>query len=313
MTLARLLSQLRFVHQLSKAMPPTEGRSAPDLAGPLAELEADLGLPLVERDGARPVGLTREGRTLLPTLEKLILEVDNLLRQADDLSQADAGQLVVATTHLQARYVLPEVVRDFRRHYPRVRLALHQTTPDQIADMVATGAADIGLATEGLARHPALVSVPSRRWGHCVLVPREHPLAGMGSLSLEALATHPIVTYDPAFAGRSRIDVAFTAAGLTPNIVLTAIDADVIKKYVETGLGVGIVAEMAWDPERDTHLAALSTRHLFGPNLSRIAVRRGGHLRPYAEAFVRAAVAPEFQEELNRSLPRRSAPAAAPA
>jgi len=253
---------------------------------------------LFDRRGKRLSGLTADGRKLLPAIERMMLELDNLKAMAEQLARTDAGRLVVATTHTQARYVLPAVVQSFRASFPRVHLALHQASPPRIAEMVADGSADIGISTEGLDRHPGLLSFPAYRWQHCALVPAGHPLAAGGSLSLAALAAYPIVTYDSAFAGRSRIDVAFAAAGLAPDVVLTAIDADVIKTYVEAGLGVGIVAEMAFDPQRDTHLARLSTRHLFGPNLSRIAIRRGGYLRPYAEAFVEEVVQPAFRDQL---------------
>jgi len=281
-------------HEVGKTLflPP------PLVARQIREVEEALGVPLFERRGRRLAGLSREGRELLPVIEKVSLELDTLQSMADELARTDVGSLVVATTHTQARYVLPEVVKGFRDRYPSVRLALHQTSPGQIAEMVAEGVADIGISTEGLDRHPGLISFVAHSWQLCVLVPAGHPLVAGGSLSLEALAAYPIVTYDPAFAGRARIDVAFSAAGLSPDVVLTAIDADVIKTYVEAGLGVGIVTEMAIDAQRDTHLVKLSTRHLFGPILSRVAIRRGGHLRAYAEDFLREVVQPAFRDQL---------------
>jgi LysR family cys regulon transcriptional activator len=304
MNLAHLQALWETVRQNFK---PNEAASAVPLprhgaARQIRELEAILGVPLFERRGRQLTGLSREGRELLPVIERVSLELDKLQAMADELARTDTGRLVVATTHTQARYVLPAVVKTFRVRYPAVRLALHQSGPGQIAEMVAEGVADIGISTEGLDHHPGLLSFPSHSWQLCVLVPEGHPLAAGGSLSLQALAAYPIVTYDRAFAGRARIDVAFAAAGLNPDVVLTAIDADVIKAYVEAGLGVGIVTEMAFDPERDTHLAKLSTRHLFAPILSRIAIRRDGYLRSYAEDFLREVVQPEFRNQLR--LPR---------
>jgi LysR family cys regulon transcriptional activator len=298
------LEQLRALRETVRqnfkpgAVPGATATLLPEESRLISTLEEELGVRLFERDGESLIGLSREGRQLLPVVERLTLELDKLMGMAAELGRTDAGRLVVATTHTQSRYVLPGVVKAFRTRFPAVHLALHQASPNQIAEMVAAGLADIGISSEGLERHPGLLSFPAYSWQHCVLVPVGHPLAKGGSLSLKDLAAHPIITYDKAFAGRSRIDVAFAAAGLSPDVVLTAIDADVIKTYVEAGLGVGIVTEMAFDPAIDQHLVKLSTRHLFGPNLSRIAIRRGGYLRPYAEAFLWETVQPAFRDQL---------------
>jgi LysR family cys regulon transcriptional activator len=298
---------LAQLHALREAVrhhvKPAAGGGALALPGPgvarqIRELEQALGVQLFERRGKRLAGLSREGRELLPAIERVGLELDKLQAMAEELARADAGQLVVATTHTQARYVLPEVVKAFRARYPAVHLALHQSGPAEIAEMVADGVADIGISSVGLDHHPGLLSFPAHSWQHCVLVPAGHPLAAGSSLSLQTLAAYPIITYDRVFTGRARIDVAFAAAGLAPDVVLTAIDADVIKTYVEAGLGVGIVTELAFDPQRDTHLVKLSTRHLFAPILTRVAIRQGGYLRPYAADFLRAAVQPAFHDQL---------------
>ena len=300
MNLAHFHALLNIVRENFR--PPVAGEVSylppPGVARQVREAEEALGVALFERRGRRLTGLSREGHELLPVIERVSLELDKLQGMADELARSDTGRLVVATTHTQARYVLPDVVKTFRTRYPGVHLALHQSSPGHIAEMVAEGVADIGISTEGLDRHPGLMSFPAHSWQLCVLVPVGHPLATGGSLSLEAMAAYPIVTYDRAFAGRTRIDVAFAAAGLNPDVVLTAIDADIIKTYVEAGLGVGIVTEMAVDAQRDTHLVKLSTRHLFGPIMSRIAIRRGGYLRPYAEDFLRQVVQPAFRDQL---------------
>jgi LysR family cys regulon transcriptional activator len=213
-------------------------------------------------------------------------EIENVKRVGAEYRSENEGTLAIATTHTQARYVLPRVVRDFAARFPRVKLELHQGNPVQVAECTARGDADIGIATEALASFPDLVTLPCYQWNRCVLVPRGHPLAQTKVLTLAALARYPIITYDFAFTGRSQINAAFDAEGLTPNVVLTALDSDVIKTYVELGMGVGIVAQMAHDPDHDRAFEKLDAGHLFAPSTTRLAVRRGAFLRGYIYDFI---------------------------
>ena len=284
--------------------------SQPGVSRQIRELEEELGIEIFVRAGKRLTGLTPPGTTVLPLVEKLLLAADNLKRAGEDFAQADAGTLTIAATHTQARYALPAAVRDFRAAHPDVVLHMHQGSPQQVALMLLDGSADIGVATEALAQYEDLVALPCYRWTHTVIVPPGHALASEASkgqtLNLARLAQFPIVTYEAGYTGRSHIDEAFTRNGLTPQIVLTAMDADVIKTYVELGLGVGIVAAIAIDEERDKHLAAIDARHLFATNLTRLAVRRGAFLRDYTYRFIETFASPLTRKVVEQAL--QSAP-----
>ena len=287
------LQQLRAVREATRAnfnlteVATALHTSQPGVSRQIRELESELGVEIFVRAGKRLTGLTPPGEAVLPIVERLLTEADNLKRVGDDFSAQQVGRLSIAATHSQARYALPTVVRDFRQVYPAVTLHLHQGSPKQVAEMLLSGEADIGVATEALASYPQLVALPCYRWTHSVILPPGHALlAHDGPLTLAQLAEHPIITYEPGYTGRAHIDDAFMAAGLTPNIVLTAMDADVIKTYVELGMGVGIVAAIAFDPERDRMLRAIDARELFEFNTTRLAVRRGAWLRGYVYAFI---------------------------
>ncbi|WP_028605834.1 CysB family HTH-type transcriptional regulator [Ottowia thiooxydans] len=261
--------------------------SQPGVSRQIRELEDELGIEIFVRAGKRLTGLTPPGDALLPVVERLLLEAENLRRVGNDFSASMEGTLSIAATHSQARYALPPVVRDFRARYPGVSLHLHQGSPRQVADMLMSGEADIGVATEALASHAGLLTLSCYRWSHSVVLPVGHPLLETSlPLTLQALAEHPIVTYDLGFTGRSHLDDAFQRAGIQPNIVLTAMDADVIKTYVELGMGVGIIAMIAFDAERDRQLRMLDARHLFQLNTTRLGLRRGAWLRGYAYDFI---------------------------
>ena len=238
--------------------------------------------------------MTPAGEMVVATARRALLELGNLKRVADEFRSEDSGELAIATTHTQARYVLPKVIQAFAARYPKVRLVLHQGNPRQVAEQTAAGEADLGIATEALTEYPELTTLPCYEWNRVVLVPKGHPLAGITPLTLEAIARHPIVTYDFAFTGRSQANAAFTAKGLTPNVVLTALDADVIKTYVALGMGVGIVAQMAYDPVRDEEFTCIDASHLFANSTTRLALRRNVFLRSYIYAFI-ALFAPQYE------------------
>jgi len=260
--------------------------SQPGVSRQIRELEEELGIELFVRAGKRLTGLTPPGSEVLPIIERMLLDAENLRRAGAEFSQQTRGKLAIAATHSQARYALPAAVRDFRARFPQVTLNMHQGTPKQIAEMLLAGEADVGIATEALAQYNELVALPCYRWTHSVIVPPGHALLDGRPLTLQRLAEFPIITYEPGFTGRAHIDSAFTAAKLAPEIVLTAMDADVVKTYVELGLGVGILAAIAFDDQRDASLRAIDARHLFAVNLTRLAIRRGTYLRAYVYAFI---------------------------
>ena len=260
--------------------------SQPGVSKQVRQLEDELGVRVFVRAGKRLASITPAGEAVVAAARRALREIENLKRVGAEYKSEDEGTLAIATTHTQARYVLPRVLRDFSTRYPKVKLELHQGNPMQVAAQTASGDADVGIATEALASFPDLVTLPCYQWNRCVLVPRGHPLAKVQPLTLTALARYPIVTYDFAFTGRSQINAAFDAQGLTPRVVLTALDSDVIKTYVELGMGVGIIAQMAFDPARDGAFEKLDAAHLFAPSTTRLALRRGVFLRSYVYDFI---------------------------
>ena len=271
--------------------------SQPGISKQIKELEEELGVQIFVRRGKRLVSLTEPGKAVLQMVERVLQETENLKQVAREFAEQDSGTLAVATTHTQARYALPRVVAAFRQRYPKVHLVLHQGSPTQIAGMVLSGEADLAVATEALDAYPQLLALPGYTWSHCIVVRQDHPLAKLARVQLEDLVRYPIVTYDAAFAGRSHIDQAFAAKSLVPDVVLAAIDSDVIKTYVELGLGVGIVAAVAFDADRDRGLRALEAGHLFRSNMTRVAIRRGTFLRGFTYDFLEL-----FAPQLTRKL-----------
>jgi len=269
--------------------------SQPGVSRQIRELEDELGLELFIRAGKRLTGLTSAGQRIVPWVERLLLDVQNLHQASADFLRGDVGMLSIAATHSQARYALPSAVHDFLATHPQVQFQLHQGSPAHVAQMLLSGTADIGIASHELAEHPDLVALPCYRWTHSIIVPPAHPLRE-GPLTLQRLAQYPLITYDHGFTGRSSIDQAFDRAGLSTQVTLTAMDADVIKTYVGLGLGVGIIAAIAFDEGRDAPLWALDARHLFPINTTSVAVRRGALLRGYAYDFINT-----FAPHLSRS------------
>lgn len=263
----------------------------------IKDLEDELGVELFVRRGKRLLGLTEPGKELALIVDRILLDTANIKRLADQFAGRDRGELVIATTHTQARYALPAPIAAFRREFPNVHLVLHQGTPKDIAAMLNDGTADIGIATEALEDTPEHVTFPFYSWHHGVVVPKGHPLESETPVSLEKIAEWPIITYHEGFTGRPAIDATFAKANLALDIVMVALDADVIKTYVEVGLGIGIVGSMAYNANRDAGLTLLDTSHLFPKSTSRIALRRGRFLRGFAYRFL-ALCTPELTEKV---------------
>ncbi len=275
----------------------------------IRDLEDELGIDLYQRKGKRLLGLTEPGKAVVRIAERMLLDASSIRNLAQHYGQEDSGELTIATTHTQARYALPGVITEFKKLYPRVHLRLHQAGPPEIAELLVAGEADIGIATESLGEVPELVATPWYHWRHDVVVPVDHPLASATPLSLEAIGEYPIITYHEGFTGRSRIERAFTSVGVEPDIVMSALDADVIKSYVELGLGIGIIHSLAFEPARDTALCKLDCGQLFAENTALIAIRRGHLLRRYGYRFVDLCV-PEgggFQFDLSGGAIRKQA------
>jgi LysR family cys regulon transcriptional activator len=286
------LQQLRYIVEIQRQglnvseAAETLFTSQPGISKQVKLLEDELGISIFERSGKRFTGLTEPGKVVLNIAERILREAENLKRASAEFATGDTGRLVLAATHTQARYALPLVVRDFVTQHPTVKLELHQGSPTQIAEWVVNGEADLGIATEALDQYPQLVTLPVRQWSHCVIAPEGHPILESQPLSLAELAKWPLITYDTAFTGRSRINKAFERIGAVPNVALTALDADVIKTYVSLGLGLGIISALAFDAQRDSGLAALDAAHLFESNTTRLALRRGTYLRRYDYDFI---------------------------
>ncbi|HSQ72866.1 MAG TPA: CysB family HTH-type transcriptional regulator [Rubrivivax sp.] len=286
------LHQFRFVQEaVRRQLNLTEAAKAlhtsqPGISKAILELEEELGIDIFVRYGKRLKRVTEPGEQVLKSVEIIMRELTNLRRIGDEYSKQDAGTLSIATTHTQARYFLPGPVAQLRKRYPKVQVVLHQGMPEQVAGMLLDDVAEIGLATEALSAHPGLITLPCYEWQHVLVVPAGHLLAAVERPTLEQLAAHTLVLYQPTVAGRSRIDQAFARAGLVPSVALEAIDSDVIKTYVRLGLGVGIVAELAMSGEpADADLASRPLGHLFGTNVARVAFKRGAYLRQFVHAF----------------------------
>ena len=252
----------------------------------IKDLEDELGVELFVRRGKRLLGLTEPGKELLPIVERILFDTQSIKRLGEQFAQQDQGYLSIATTHTQARYALPPVVTRFKRMFPKVHLELRQCGPKEIVTLLTSGEVDLAIATEGVGSDEDLVSFPFYQWRHALIVPEGHSLTEVQPLTLEAIAEHPIITYQPGYTGRSRIDAAFSGAGVAPDVVMTALDADVIKAYVELGLGVGIIPAMAYHPSRDAGLRLLEAPDLFELNTARLALRRGHYQRDYVLRFI---------------------------
>ncbi|MDI1268887.1 MAG: CysB family HTH-type transcriptional regulator [Polaromonas sp.] len=286
------LHQFRFVQEaVRRNLNLTETArilhtSQPGVSKAIIELEEELGVEIFARHGKRLKRVTEPGEHVLKSIDIIMREVGNLRRIGEQFSAQDSGTLSIATTHTQARYVLPQPVAKLREAFPKVNVSLHQGSPDQVARMLIDEVAEIGIATESLAHYEELVTLPCYEWQHMLVLPLDHPLAKQDNITLEDLAEQPLITYHPSFTGRTKIDQAFAAKHLRPRIALEAIDSDVIKTYVRLGLGVGIVAEMALkDDGTNADLVALPAGQLFGVNVARVAFKRSAYLRNFVYKF----------------------------
>ena len=286
------LKQLRYLleverHGLNLSVAANKlHTSQPGISKQIKLLEGELGVEIFVRNGKRFTAVSPPGKAIIAIAQRILHEADNLKQAAQDFADVDSGKLTIATTHTQARYALPNVVRRFSQRYPKVKLGLVQGNPVQICQYTLSGQTDFCIATEAIATFEDLVMLPCYAWNRCVIAPPDHPIMKLKSLTLEAIAQFPVITYDFAFTGRSQINQAFATRGLKPNVVLTAIDSDVIKTYVALGLGVGILAQMAYDPASDSNLRALDASHLFESSTTRIGIPRNAYLRGYVYDFI---------------------------
>jgi len=297
------LQQLRYIwevahHELNvSATAQSLYTSQPGISKQIRLLEDELGVEVFARSGKHLTRVTPAGETIIEKAGEILRIVESIKQVAQEFSNEKKGSLSVATTHTQARYALPPVIENFISRYPDVSLHMHQGTPIQIAEMAADGAVDFAIATEGLELFGDLVMLPCYKWNRCIIVSKDHPLANVTNISLEDVANYPIVTYVFGFTGRSKLDEAFMHHGLAPKVVFTATDADVIKTYVRLGLGIGIIAQMAYDAELDSDLVALDASHLFESSTTMIGCRRGTFLRGYMFEFVEL-FAPHLTKEI---------------
>ena len=296
------LHQLKYVHEVARqglsisAAAEALHTSQPGVSKQIQLLEDELNLQIFQRNGKRLTGITEPGRHIVKLAATVMLEMQNIKRVGDEFSKVETGTLTIATTHTQARYKLPSAIKQFMTQYPHVKLNIHQGNPTQVTTQVASGEADIGIATEAISLDERLVCLPCYEWNRCLVVPKGHRLIDADPLTLSKIASFPLITYDFAFTGSNIVSKVFHDAGVMPNVVLTAIDADVIKTYVGLGLGVGLIANMAFDEERDKDLVRLDCSHLFPPSTTYLGVRKATFMRGYLYGFIEL-LAPKFDRK----------------
>ena len=287
------LQQLRYIWEIAQhelnvsATADSLFTSQPGVSKQVRMLEAELGVPIFARNGKHLTEITEAGKLIVALAGVILGKAQDIKNIAQEHKDNKLGTLAIATTHTQARYALPPVVREFMTNYPGVKLHINQGTPTQIAELASHGLVDMAIATETIDHHENLVLLPCYEWNRCILVPQGHPLTELSTISLQDVASHPIVTYVFGFTGRSQLDRAFESQGIHPQVALTAVDADVIKTYVRLGLGVGIVARMAYEPLLDSDLVALDAEHLFGRSVTKICLRRDMYIRGFIYDFIR--------------------------
>ena len=296
------LQQLRYIwevahHDLNvSATAQALYTSQPGISKQIRLLEDELGVEVFARSGKHLTHVTPAGEVIIAMAGEILRKTETIKRAAEEFNNETQGSLAIATTHTQARYVLPRIIGDFRARYPDVALHMQQGSPTQIAQMAAEGDADFAIATEGLDHFSDLIMMPCYRWNRCIVVPKGHPLANMDTPPLEEIAKYPLVTYVFGFTGRSKLDDAFSSRGLSPRVVFTATDADVIKTYVRLGLGIGIIAHMAWDAELDADLVPIDASHLFESSVTHVGFRKGTFMRRFMFDFIEL-FAPQLDRE----------------
>lgn len=302
------LQQLRYIHEVARhdlnisAAAEALYTSQPGVSKQIQLLEEELGLQIFQRNGKRLSGITKPGEEILKLASQVLLGMHNIKQVGDEFSRLDRGDLNIATTHTQARYKLPLAVQQFMRLYPNVKLHIHQGNPTEVTNWVATGEADIGIATESISLDDRIACLPCYQWNRCVVVPHGHALLNQAALTLEDIAAYPLITYDYAFTGSTVVSKVFQEAQVEPNVVLAAVDSDVIKTYVSLGLGIGLMASMAYDPERDQQLSQIDCSHLFPVSTTYLGLRKDAFLRDYSVKFMQLLAPNISQEQVNNVL-----------
>ncbi|OUR89299.1 transcriptional regulator CysB [Cycloclasticus sp. 44_32_T64] len=302
------LQQLRYIWEVSKnnlnvsATAESIYTSQPGISKQIRILEDELGIPVFTRNGKHLTDMTPAGKKIISIAGEMLMQVENIKNIAKEYRDESKGLLSIATTHTQARYALPSIIKSFMQDMPEVSLDIQQGTPVQISEMVSQGKVDLAIATEAIELFDNLIMLPCYSWDRCILVPKGHELTKINRLSLREVAQHPLITYVFGFTGRSKLDDAFKAENLSPNVALTAVDADVIKTYVRLGLGVGIVARMAYDEKLDEDLVALDASHLFGKSVTKIGIRKDTFLRGYMYEFIRLFAPHLTQDVINTAM-----------
>ena len=306
------LQQLRYIYEVARhglnvsAAAQSLYTSQPGVSKQIRMLEDELGVEIFTRSGKHLTSVTPAGEIILEKASEVLRQTESIKQIAQEFTESQKGTLSIATTHTPARYALPPVIQRFIRKYPDVSLQMQQGTPPQIAKMAAEGGVDFAIATEAMDHFRDLVMMPCYRWNRCIVVPKHHPLTRVPKLTLEHIAAHPIVTYVFGFTGRSKLDDAFIKRNLVPKVVFTAVDADVIKTYVRLGLGVGIVAQMAFDPATDSDLVALDASHLFDPSVTKIGFRRGIFIRSFMYDFIEMFAPHLTQDRVKQAISART-------
>lgn len=302
------IHQLRYVHEVARnklnisAAAEVLHTSQPGVSKQIQLLEDELGLQIFQRNGKRLVGVTEPGEIVISLAQRIMREMESIKRVGDEFANVEMGTLTIATTHTQARYKLPAAVKAFIEMHPEIKLNIHQGSPAQVAEQIMNGEADVGIATESISNFEEILCLPCYQWNRCVVAPHGHPLLKEAELTLAKIAEYPIVTYDYAFTGATLVSRVFHDAGIEPNVVLTAIDADVIKTYVSLGMGIGLVAQMAYDPTRDGNLAMLDVSDLFPPSTTFLGVRKDAFLRGYMIDFMQLLAPAHSRKDIQRAL-----------